>query len=175
MSRRSRVAPLPSGGYSHRLGLCHVRAVALLQDEIGARVGDGIGVSLDEVKNLSPLATQARTPAEEQRRAEPRPQRSPRRLGPRDDPLRANERLAVADEPNPRPGVSDPWLRRGARQSAPADGTSWWRASPRGTQGGGRHPPAPVNRPTYGVGSGYDPPKMSELPNVAGHSCSGAG
>lgn len=27
----------------------------------------------------------------------------------------------------------------------------------------------------YGVGSGYEPPKISELPNVAGQSCCGAG
>jgi hypothetical protein len=27
----------------------------------------------------------------------------------------------------------------------------------------------------YGVGSGYEPPKMSVFPNVAGQSCCGAG
>lgn len=31
------------------------------------------------------------------------------------------------------------------------------------------------SRPGYGVGSAYDPPKISKLPNVAGHACCGAG
>jgi hypothetical protein len=30
-------------------------------------------------------------------------------------------------------------------------------------------------RAIYGVRSGYEPPKMSELPKVAGQSCGGAG
>ena len=33
----------------------------------------------------------------------------------------------------------------------------------------------PLAELRYGVGSGYVPPKMSELPKVAGQSCSGAG
>jgi hypothetical protein len=37
--------------------------------------------------------------------------------------------------------------------------------------GAGRAPLYPKRRTGYGVGSGYDPPKMSELPNVAGQSC----
>ena len=33
----------------------------------------------------------------------------------------------------------------------------------------------PLAELRYGVGSGYEPPKMSELPKVAGQSCCGAG
>lgn len=45
--------------------------------------------------------------------------------------------------------------------------------------GGGGAPPVAgphlVADGRYGVGSGYEPPKMSELPKLAGQSCCGAG
>ena len=40
----------------------------MCEDELGARVGDGIGISLDEVKDLPPLPTQTLSDEEEQRR-----------------------------------------------------------------------------------------------------------
>jgi hypothetical protein len=33
----------------------------------------------------------------------------------------------------------------------------------------------PLRSPAYGVGSAYEPPKMSLFPNVAGQACCGAG
>jgi hypothetical protein len=38
-----------------------------------------------------------------------------------------------------------------------------------------RAPSRTVGADPYGVGSGYVPPKMSELPKFAGQSCCGAG
>jgi catalase len=72
----------------------------MCEDELGARVGEGAGISLDEVKDLPPLATQTLTSAEEQRRA------NLGRNGPRDVSGHVmthcvpNERVAVADEPD---------------------------------------------------------------------------
>jgi hypothetical protein len=40
---------------------------------------------------------------------------------------------------------------------------------------GGRAPPRRNDPGRYGVGSGKEPPNMSELPKVAGQSCCGAG
>jgi hypothetical protein len=51
------------------------------------------------------------------------------------------------------------------------------RSLPRSRENEGR-PKAPLEvgfGSRYGVGSGYEPPKMSVLPNVAGQSCCGAG
>jgi catalase len=72
----------------------------MCEDELGARVGDGIGISLDEVKDLPPLATQTLTSAEEHRRA------NLGRNGPRDVAGHVmthcvpNERVAIAGEPD---------------------------------------------------------------------------
>jgi catalase len=70
----------------------------MCEDELGARVGEGIGIALDEVKDLPPLATQRLTDEEEQRR------RNLGSNGPRDveghvmTHCVSNERVAVADE-----------------------------------------------------------------------------
>jgi hypothetical protein len=42
-----------------------------------------------------------------------------------------------------------------------------------GNPGGAAMPP--LRTPAYGVGSAYEPPKMSLFPNVAGQACCGAG
>jgi catalase len=39
----------------------------LVEDELGLRVGDGIGIGPDDVRHLPPLATQDLSPAEQQR------------------------------------------------------------------------------------------------------------
>jgi catalase len=73
----------------------------MCEDELGARVGEGIGIALDEVSDLAPLATQTLTEEEEQRR------RNLGSNGPRDVSGHVmthcvpNERVAVADEPSP--------------------------------------------------------------------------
>ena len=36
----------------------------MIEDELGQRVGDGIGISADDVRGLEPLATQTLTDAE---------------------------------------------------------------------------------------------------------------
>jgi catalase len=41
----------------------------MADDELGQRVGDGIGISADDVRHLQPLATQTLTEAELQRAA----------------------------------------------------------------------------------------------------------
>ncbi len=70
----------------------------MVEDELGARVGDGIGIGLDEIKDMEPLATQALTEEEEGRRA------NLGANGPRDVSGHVmthcvpNERVAVADE-----------------------------------------------------------------------------
>jgi len=72
----------------------------MVEDELGARVGEGIAISLDEVKDLPPLATQTLTEEEQQRRA------NLGSNGPRDVSGHVmthcvpNERVAVADEPD---------------------------------------------------------------------------
>jgi len=70
----------------------------MIEDELGARVGEGIGIALDEVSGLAPLATQTLTAEEEQRRANLGDN------GPRDVAGRVmthcvpNERVARADD-----------------------------------------------------------------------------
>jgi catalase len=70
----------------------------MCEDELGARVGDGIGIGLDEVKDMAPLATQTLSDEEEQRR------RNLGHNGPRDvsghemTHCVPNERVAVADD-----------------------------------------------------------------------------
>jgi catalase len=70
----------------------------MVEDELGARVGDGIGIGLDEVKDMEPLPKQALTDEEEQRR------RNLGNNGPRDVEGHVmthcvpNERVAVADD-----------------------------------------------------------------------------
>jgi catalase len=70
----------------------------MVEDELGSRVGDGIGIGLDEVKDMQPLATQSLSEEEEQRR------RNLGHNGPRDvsghemTHCVPNERVAVADE-----------------------------------------------------------------------------
>jgi len=70
----------------------------MVEDELGARVGDGIGISLDEVRDMAPLATQALTEEEQQRR------RNLGNNGPRDIEGHVmthcvpNEHVAIADE-----------------------------------------------------------------------------
>jgi len=72
----------------------------MCEDELGARVGEGIGISLEEVKDLAPLPTQSLTDEEEQRR------QNLGHNGPRDVAGHVmthcvpNERVAVADEPD---------------------------------------------------------------------------
>jgi catalase len=72
----------------------------MCEDELGARVSEGVGIALDEVKDLAPLATQTLTEEEEQRR------RNLGSNGPRDVSGHVmthcvpNERVAVADEPD---------------------------------------------------------------------------
>ncbi|HEV7804186.1 MAG TPA: catalase [Solirubrobacteraceae bacterium] len=69
----------------------------MCEDELGARVGEGIGIALDEVKDMAPLATQTLTDEEEQRRA------NLGNNGPRDvsghvmTHCVSNERVAVAE------------------------------------------------------------------------------
>ena len=69
-------------------------------DELGGRVGEGIGISLEEIKDMPPLATQSLTDEEEQRR------QNLGNNGPRDVSGHVmthcvpNERVAVADEPD---------------------------------------------------------------------------
>ena len=41
----------------------------MIETELGQRVGDGIGISADDVRNLPPLATQTLTDEEQQRLA----------------------------------------------------------------------------------------------------------
>jgi catalase len=41
----------------------------MVDDELGSRVGDGVGIGLDEVRDLQPLATQTLNEAERQRLA----------------------------------------------------------------------------------------------------------
>jgi len=70
----------------------------MVEDELGARVGEGIGITLDEVKDMEPLATQTLSDEEEQRR------RNLGSNGPRDvsghemTHCVPNERVAVADD-----------------------------------------------------------------------------
>ncbi|MEA2150045.1 MAG: catalase [Solirubrobacteraceae bacterium] len=70
----------------------------LCEDELGARVGDGIGISVEEIKGLAPLATQTLTDEEQERL------RNLGNNGPRDVSGHVmthcvpNERVAVADE-----------------------------------------------------------------------------
>ncbi len=70
----------------------------MVEDELGARVGDGIGIALDEVRDMAPLATQNLTDEEEQRR------RNLGNNGPRDVAGHVmthcvhNEHVAIADE-----------------------------------------------------------------------------
>ena len=70
----------------------------MCEDELGARVGDGIGIALDEVKDMAPLATQSLSDEEEARR------RNLGNNGPRDvsghemTHCVPNERVAVADD-----------------------------------------------------------------------------
>ena len=70
----------------------------MCEDELGARVGEGIGIGLDEVKDMPPLATQAFSDEEEQRR------RNLGNNGARDvsghemTHCVPNERVAVADD-----------------------------------------------------------------------------
>jgi catalase len=40
----------------------------MCEDELGQRVGDGLGISADDVRDLEPLASQTLTDEEEQRR-----------------------------------------------------------------------------------------------------------
>jgi catalase len=70
----------------------------MVEDELGARVGDGIGIALDEVRDMAPLATQNLTDEEEQRR------RNLGNNGPRDVEGHVmthcvpNEHVAIADD-----------------------------------------------------------------------------
>jgi catalase len=70
----------------------------MVEDELGARVGEGVGIGLDEVRDMAPLATQTLTDEEEQRR------RNLGNNGPRDVEGHVmthcvpNERIAVADD-----------------------------------------------------------------------------
>ena len=70
----------------------------MCEDELGARVGEGIGITLDEVKDMAPLATQTLSDEEEERR------RNLGNNGPRDvsghemTHCVPNERVAVADD-----------------------------------------------------------------------------
>jgi len=70
----------------------------MVEDELGARVGEGIGIGLDEVKDMAPLATQTLSDEEEERR------RNLGHNGPRDvsghemTHCVPNERVAVADD-----------------------------------------------------------------------------
>ncbi len=70
----------------------------MCEDELGARVGEGIGIALDEVKDMAPLATQTLSEDEEQRRV------NLGNNGPRDvsghemTHCVPNERVAVADD-----------------------------------------------------------------------------
>jgi len=72
----------------------------MVEDELGARVGEGIHIALDEVADMAPLATQTLTEEEEQRR------QNLGNNGPRDVSGHVmthcvpNERVAVADEPD---------------------------------------------------------------------------
>lgn len=50
-----------------------------------------------------------------------------------------------------------------------------WSAAKKPGEGADMRPLPLLMRCPYGVGSEYDPPKMSLLPNVAGQSCWGAG
>jgi catalase len=70
----------------------------MIEDELGARVGDAIGIGLDEIKDMAPLATQTLTDEEQQRR------RNLGHNGPRDveghvmTHCVANARVAVAED-----------------------------------------------------------------------------
>jgi catalase len=71
----------------------------MAEDELGQRVGEGIGISADDVRGLEPLATQTLTEAELQRAA------NLGNNGPRDVAGKVmthcvpNERISLADEP----------------------------------------------------------------------------
>jgi catalase len=71
----------------------------MAEDELGQRVGEGIGISADDVRGLKPLATQTLTEAELQRAA------NLGNNGPRDVAGKVmthcvpNERISLADEP----------------------------------------------------------------------------
>jgi catalase len=70
----------------------------MCEDELGARVGDGVGIALREVRDMAPLATQQLSDEEERRRA------NLGHNGPRDVSGHVmthcvpNERVAVADD-----------------------------------------------------------------------------
>jgi hypothetical protein len=74
---------------------------------------------------------------------------------------------------------SSRWSCRGALRPgecasrAPSTTRAEGAVARRGAPGGA--PRKVVSAAPYGVGSAYEPPKMSLLPNVAGQSCSGAG
>ena len=51
----------------------------MVEDELGQRVGEGLGISADDVRGLPPLATQVLTEEEQRARREPRQQRPARR------------------------------------------------------------------------------------------------
>ena len=71
----------------------------LCEDELGRRIGDGLGISADDVKHLRPVPTQGWGPAEQERLDNLGDN------GPRDVEGRVmthcvpNEHVAIADEP----------------------------------------------------------------------------
>jgi catalase len=73
----------------------------MVEDELGARVGEGIAIGLEEVSGLAPLATQTLNEEEERRRA------NLGNNGPRDVAGKVmthcvpNERAAVAEPAEP--------------------------------------------------------------------------
>ncbi len=76
----------------------------MCEDELGQRVGEGLGISADDVRHLEPLATQTLSPDEERRRA------NLGHNGPRDvsglvmTHCVPNEHVALADAPELVPG-----------------------------------------------------------------------
>jgi catalase len=95
-----------AGNLTNLLGQCErpiqermVWHLYMVDDELGQRVGDGIGISLDEIKGLEPLATQTLNDEERERLA------NLGNNGPRDvsgltmTHCVPNEHVAVADEP----------------------------------------------------------------------------
>ena len=73
----------------------------MVEDELGRRVGEGIGMTADDVRHLEPLAKQVFTDEEKQRLA------NLGKNGPRDvsgitmTHCVPNERVALADDPSP--------------------------------------------------------------------------
>ena len=110
----------------------------MAEDELGQRVGEGLGISADDVRGLEPLQTQTLTEEELQRAAQPRQERPARRQRPDHDALRAQRARgprAVAPPARatgpPQPRLRGPCSRRLSRGGACGPGRRGTARTPR--------------------------------------------